>query len=156
MKKRIKYLMFSVLFSLMMIAPVSVKSEGNTSRLVDNADLLSSGEEEKVLTELNKVSGKYSLDVVVLTVSGLDGKTTVEVADDFYDNNGYSNDGVLLLISMEDRDWYISTKGYGITAFTDAGIQYIGGQIKSDLGDGDYADAFISYAGLCDLYGFCL
>lgn len=51
---------------------------------------------------------------------------------------------------MEDRDWYVSTCGYGITAFTDAGIEYIGEQIKSDLSDGKYASAFDSYAELCD------
>ena len=51
---------------------------------------------------------------------------------------------------MEDRDWYISTTGYGITTFTDAGIQYIGDKIKEHLSDGDYADAFNTFAELCD------
>ena len=51
---------------------------------------------------------------------------------------------------MEDRDWYISTAGYGITAFTDAGIQYIGNKIKEHLSDGDYAAAFNTFAELCD------
>ncbi len=36
---------------------------------------------------------------------------------------GADKDGVLLLISTEDNDVYISTCGYGITAFTDAGIK---------------------------------
>ena len=57
---------------------------------------------------------------------------------------------MLLLISMEDRDWYITTCGYGITAFTDAGIQYIGGQMKSDLSAGNYAAAFRTYIEKCD------
>ena len=59
-------------------------------------------------------------------------------------------DGALLLISMEDNDWYISTCGYGITVFTDAGIQYIGEQIKEDLSDGDFSEAFDKFVGLCD------
>lgn len=57
---------------------------------------------------------------------------------------------MLLLISMEDRDWYITTCGYGITAFTDAGIQYIGGQMKDDLSAGNYAAAFRTYIEKCD------
>lgn len=57
---------------------------------------------------------------------------------------------MLLLISMEDRDWYISTCGYGITAFTDAGIQYIGGQMKDDLSAGNYAAVFRTYIEKCD------
>lgn len=56
----------------------------------------------------------------------------------------------MLLISMEDHDWYITTMGYGITAFTDAGIQYIGDQITPDLANKSYAGAFNTYAELCD------
>ena len=59
---------------------------------------------------------------------------------------------MLLLISMEDRDWYISTHGYGITAFTDAGIQYIGEQMGPDLSAGNYAEAFLTYCRLCDQF----
>ena len=36
----------------------------------------------------------------------------------------------------------ISTCGYGITAFTDAGIQYLGEQMTPCMADGDYAGAF--------------
>ena len=59
-------------------------------------------------------------------------------------------DGLLLLISMENRKWYISTTGYGITAFTDAGIQYIGNKLQEPLSDEDYAAAFNTFAELCD------
>ena len=44
----------------------------------------------------------------------------------------------------------MSTTGYGITAITDAGIEYISEKFLSDLSDGDYADAFTTYAELCD------
>ena len=56
----------------------------------------------------------------------------------------------MLLISVEDNDWYISTCGYGITVFTDAGIEYIGKQIKGELSDGNFAGAFDKFAYLCD------
>ena len=57
---------------------------------------------------------------------------------------------MLLLVSLEDHDWYISTCGYGITVFTDAGIRYIGEQIRPQLADGDYLGAFENYIELCD------
>ena len=44
----------------------------------------------------------------------------------------------------------MSTSGYGITAFTDAGIGYIGEQIKPQLADGEYLEAFENYIELCD------
>ena len=95
---------------------------------------------------------RQKMDIVIVTAKTLNGATPASYADDTYDYNGYGNnrDGLLLLISMEDRDWYISTTGYGITAFTDAGIQYIGNKIKEHLSDGDYDAAFNSFAELCD------
>ena len=77
-------------------------------------------------------------------------------ADDFYDYNGYgygeNRDGILLLISMENRDYWISTYGYGMTAFTDAGLAYIQDQFLSDLSDGNYFESFTTFAELCDSF----
>ena len=53
---------------------------------------------------------------------------------------------------MEGRDWYITTTGYGITAFTDAGREYIADKFLEDLSDGNYAEAFMTYANLCDKF----
>ncbi len=103
-------------------------------RLMDTADLLSDSEEATLLRALDEVSERQKMDVVIVTAETLDGSDIVSFADDLYDycqfGYGTNRDGLLLLISMEDRDWYISTCGYGITAFTDAGIQYIGRQMK--------------------------
>lgn len=123
-------------------------------RLVDDADLLDSSEEEELESELDEISERQQFDVVVVTVNSLEGKTPQDYADDFYDYNGYgygsNHDGALLLVSMEDRDWYISTTGYGITAITDAGREYISDQFVSYLSDGEYLEAFETYANLCD------
>ncbi len=115
--------------------------------VLDNAAILSSDKELAI--ELEKIIDKYGVDIVVLTVDSLDGKTATEYADDFYDYNGYSEDGILFLLSMEDRDWAISTKGYGITAFTDYGQDYIFEQMKSDLGDDNFDDAMSTFASQC-------
>lgn len=100
--------------------------------------------------ELANISSNQQMDIVIVTVNDLDGETPRDYADDFYDFKCYAEDGVLLLISMENSDWYISTSGYGITAVTDAGREYMAEQFVHDLGDGDYYDAFVTYADLCD------
>jgi len=74
----------------------------------------------------------------------------MEYADDYYDYHDYAADGVLLLVSMEESDWWISTTGYGIQVFTDAGIEYMGNKIVPFLSEGDYAGAFETFAELCD------
>lgn len=133
---------------------VTAFAVSETPRLVDNADLLSDSEETELLAKLNEISEKQRFDVVIVTVDSLEGKTPQDYADDYYDYNGYgfgaNNDGVLLLISMEDRDWYISTTGYGITAVTDAGREYMADKFAPELSDGNYAQAFGVYADLCD------
>lgn len=129
-------------------------AERTFPRFTDQAGLLS-GEEAAELTEqLNRISEERNCDVVVVTAEGLEGKTATEYADDFYDQNGYGmgreRDGILLLISMEARDWAISTRGYGIQIFTDAGQEYMTEQFLPYLSDGKYADAFRTFADLCE------
>ena len=51
-----------------------------------------------------------------------------------------------------DRKWHISTCGYGITAFTDAGIQYLGQQMTPSMAEGDYAAAFRTFVQWSDTY----
>ena len=123
-------------------------------RVQDLADLLSDSEEAALLEKLDELCERQKMEIVVLTTDTLEGLAPRDYADDIYDycdfGYGEDRDGALLLISMEDNDWYISTCGYGITVFTDAGIQYIGEQIKEDLSDGDFSEAFDKFVGLCD------
>lgn len=129
---------------------------GELPRLVDEADLLTDEEEAELLGTLDEVSERQKVDVVVITANSLDGRTAQEASDDLYDYCGYGygdgRDGLLFFISMEEREWSISTRGYAITAFTDAGIDFITEQMLSDLSDGYYATAFSTYAGWCDDY----
>ena len=53
---------------------------------------------------------------------------------------------------MEDSDWHVSTTGYGITAVTDAGLKYMSNEFVPLLSDGDYAEAFDTFADLCDSF----
>lgn len=66
---------------------------------------------------------------------------------------GQIKDGVLLLVSVgEENICCISTCGYGITAFTDDGIEYILKEMKGDLHDEKYFAAFQTFVNLCDKF----
>ena len=151
MRNRVFAMLLALVLCLCMAIP-AIAAEEALPRVVDQADLLSKSEEAALLKQLDEISQRQKLDVVVVTADTLDGATPRDYADDFYDYNGYANDGILLLVSMEDRDWWISTKGYGITAFTDAGIEYISEKFLTDLSDGEYADAFDIFAEQCDAF----
>ncbi|MGN1480825.1 TPM domain-containing protein [Porcipelethomonas sp.] len=123
-------------------------------RVVDDADLISDDTEEELCERIEYINDEYRFDVVIVTTDSIDGAIPMEYADDFYDYNGYGagpyNDGILLLVSMEDRDWWISTAGYGIDAFTDYGIDVIGDTIVPDLSDGNYDSAFSTFLDLTE------
>ena len=148
MKKKLFGILFTILLCLNLSVPAF--AQGNIPLLVDDADLLTDSEESALLSKLKQISNDQRMDIVIVTTSDLYGETPSNYADDFYDFNCYAEDGVLLLISMENSDWYISTSGYGITAVTDAGRDYMAEQFVDDLGDGDYYDAFVTYADLCN------
>ena len=107
-------LIVSVLVSMMML-PVCAQEgeqvlpdERLLPRLVDGADLLDDSEEAGLQEKLDEISERQQFDVAVVTTDTLEGKTPQAYADDFYDYNGYGmgadKDGILLLISMEDRE----------------------------------------------------
>ena len=148
MKK--KCLSFLCLLLLCMSVVLPAHAAGSSPRLVDNADYLTDSEETVLLNKLDEISTRQGLDVVIVTIPDLFGEDITDFADDFYDENGYHPDGILLLISDYDREWAISTSGYGITAFTDAGQEYLTRQFLDALSEGEYAAAFDTYAELCD------
>lgn len=152
MKKHLLGALLALLLCVAMAIPAFATSE--LPRLVDGAGLLTESEQSELLSKLDEISDRQQVDIVVVTTDTLDGQTPMDYADDFYDYFGYGFgadcDGILLLVSMEDRDWYISSCGYGMTAVNDAGVEYISEQFLSDLSDGYYASAFSTYANLCD------
>lgn len=142
----------SILLALCLMAALSFQVLAATPRLTDNAGLLTSGEEATLEQKLNEISNRQGLDIVVVTVASTDGAEPMDFADNWFDYNDYRADGILLLVSMESSDWHISTTGYGITAVTDAGLKYMSGKFVPLLSDGNYAEAFDTFADLCDSF----
>ncbi len=158
MKKKLFLILLVVVLCLATAFPVcAAENEGFADeyyRVIDMAGLLTESDALSIIEKLDEISLRQNMDVVIATTDDLEGLSVREYADLLYEscNFGYgsSKDGLMLLISMEGHDWWISTSGYGITAFTDVGIQYIGEQITPSLSNGDYNSAFEKYAELCD------
>lgn len=159
MKKKITAMIFALVLCFFTAIPAfAADTDGfanEYSRLNDLADILSDSEEAALTKKLDEISMRQKMDVAILTVEELEiYDNAMEYADDAYEfcNYGYgqNKDGVLLVISMQNHDWAISTCGYGVTALTDVGIDYIGKQMQDNLSDGNYAAAFDTYAKLCD------
>lgn len=140
-----KFLLIIMSVSIMsVLLGFSVSNAAKKSRVIDDADVISASDEKKLNEKVKDIQND-KFDVVILTVKSLDGKSAQDYADDYYDDNDYGLDdeksGVLFLVSKGDRKYHISTKGAGIKAFTDYGIERIKDEIKPYLSDGEYFDA---------------
>lgn len=127
---------------------------GDYERLIDAADILSDNEEKELLNKLDEISERQNFEIVIAVIDTLEGSTAREYADDIYDNCNYGygsdKDGVLLLVSMEEQDWWISTHGFGTRVFTDVGIEYLSEQFVYELSNENYMDGFCTYIEQCD------
>lgn len=148
MKIKIRYFTFLVLAIFCFSSP-SFAIQENAPLVVDNADLLSNSEEYELSQKLSEISAKTGVMVVIDTEYYIGGKSPRDFADDLSDSRGYT-DSVVLLLSMAERDWYISTAGFGIIAITDAGRKYMADKFVPYLSDGDYYSAFDKFATLTD------
>ncbi len=132
----------------------TIPADRQKPRLVDDADILTEYEEDKLLEKLDETSERLKCDVAVVTVESLDGKTAQAFADDYYDYNGYGygpgDDGVLLAVAMYERKWAISTYGLAHKAINDAAMSYMTDNFAEYLTDDEYYDAFNRYCSDCD------
>lgn len=153
-------LMLLVLCSLAIPFPskaTQIPDERLGPRLADQEELLTTEEQEELLARLDEISERQQCDVVIVTVASIEGKTATEYADDYFDYQGHGygekSDGILLLVGMKERVWAISTHGsLGISAFTDAGLDYIKEDVQFQLKLDNYAKAFRTFASLCDQF----
>lgn len=135
-----------------------IPAERQLDLFVDNAELLTPDEGEALNAKLTEISDRNMVDVAIVTVNSLDGVGVKLYADDFYDFNGYgygeNDDGILLLLAMETREWAITTYGSAINTFT----PYRQDCIMNDSGVldsfavGDYGEGFGIFADECDAW----
>lgn len=107
--------------------------------------------------KLEQISANQKMDVAVVTVAHMDGRSVEDYTDDFYDAFGYgqgsSRDGVMLLVAMEEQAVHMTAVGEGIRAFTDDGRAYILDEcVMPWIRDGEYAKAFQAFADQCDAF----
>ena len=150
-KTRKKILIMAALtLILMLIMPGSTFAAGEGTRVIDEANLLSDSEKSSLSSRLDSISSKYGVDVVVYTDTSLYDMTPEALAD--YMCEQYSDDCIVFMVNMEAHDWWISTRGFAITAFTDAGRKYITDDITPYLTDKEYAKCFDEFANYADDY----
>ncbi|MBQ7415790.1 MAG: TPM domain-containing protein [Oscillospiraceae bacterium] len=133
---------------------VTAAAAGGSPKIVDNANLLTSYEETSLEEKAEALVEKYEMDVVILTVKSTNAEDITAYADDYFDYYGYGigsdYSGVLLVLSMAEREWAISTCGETIDALSDYAQDQIMDEVTPMLGSEDYYEAFSTYLDLLD------
>ena len=136
------------------IVPGGEETSSHSNRLVDDGELLTAAEETAIAKRLDEVSLKRELDLVIVTVKTLGGKSRAAFADDYFDYNGYGfgddHDGILLLYCPNEGVRYISTTGDAIDIFEGDHFDELTGEIIPYFDRGDISGAFLKFADTCD------
>lgn len=150
MKKIISLLL--CLFLLLSIAvPVFAEGEYGSKAplLIDEAEKLTEEEYDELLERMNTLSEGYKFDFCAVLVDGIASDDIMTYTDNYFLDHGYGQgtelDGCLLLVDFDSREYWLSTSGYGITAFTDYGINVIKDRFDDYLTDGDCYNAIMIY-----------
>ncbi len=137
MKKRIFILMS--LLALILALPFGAFADQGAVR--DEANLLTASEEAKLRDLAAELAKEYDLDIVIATVKSLDGQDIADYAPQYYDRT-YGPDGILFLLSIADRQWYVSTCGKAAVWLSGRDATASGEAVQSRFSDGDYYGGF--------------
>ena len=148
MKKLIHIILTAAILAVLLTA--SVSAENNyLPRVIDETGTLTRTEISNLNSDVASFRQSYGMDCVLLMIDSLGGETAQDYADDYYDYNGYGmgadNSGVLFLISIGDRECYISTCGDAINRINDYEIELILDDAVYYLADDDWYGGFRAF-----------
>ena len=136
----------SVLLCLCCLLSLPFCVSAAENRVRDDAGLLYESEIRSLNDQIHEIKDSYQFDIVIVTTTDLGGLSAKEYADSYYDYHSYGcgNDrtGVLLLVDMGSRQWYISTCGEAIYALDDYALDHLEKDLVYFLSSGEYYGAF--------------
>ena len=126
--------------------------ESSLDHVTDSYGILSEEQWQNLELKAREIEEKYDFGVYAVVVTSYQDYTNGSVQDAaeaiykrYSLGNGLGKDGLLLLLSMEDRDFNLLTHGnFGNYAFDDYGRQYMTELFLDNLADNDW------YGGLTD------
>lgn len=112
----------------------------------DGAGLLTDSDRKAVFQEMQKVEAQYGIRMAIVTTKSIGNRTPKSVADRIADENSKENGSIALLLVMNTRDYYISTKGNLRSAITDGrGISSLENAMLPSLKKGNYSEGFLLF-----------
>ena len=117
--------------------------------IIDDAGYLMQSELDELSMKLDKVREKYNFEVAIYTESDMTSGSAEASADDIYDYQGYgageNDDGIMLYICSDTREYHFTTHGKGLEYFNSNGLIYLESKVVPYLAENDYYEAFEAY-----------
>lgn len=153
MNKKIVSLFTVILLVFVSAIPAFATSSNGMPLIGDSSYLLDDSELQILSDEIEKVSEEANMDITIITLDSLYGDTTEEAAKYWHDEMGYSQDSLMLLVSMEYNDVIVKSFGEnGGDVFSESAVQDILDEVTPYLSMGDYYGAFDHYIDLASEY----
>lgn len=137
---------------MLLLVPVfaaAVQFPGYRGWVNDYANVISSADESKMTTIAREVKQKTGAEIAVVTVPDMQGLSVEEYATQLYQAWGIGrasqDDGVLLLVSVEERKVRIET-GYGVEGILPDGKtgEILDAYVVPHLRTGDYSSGLLA------------
>ena len=155
MKKILSFL--AVLALLTALCVPALAAEPELGCVTDAASLLSDQQWATLEGKAEALSAQYECGIYIIT---LDDFTDYVNTNDVYEAAkaiyreyslgwGAEKSGVLLLLSMAERDYSLIAYGYGNTAFTDYGKDQLADRFLDDFAEDDWYTGFEDYLDKC-------
>ncbi|MDR4886359.1 TPM domain-containing protein [Fredinandcohnia sp. QZ13] len=146
-KKKVIILQF---FLLIMLA-FATATFANSEYVFDQANLFSETEIVELQEQASNLTEQFQMDIRIVTTNDSEGKTARQYASDFYDSHGFgygeTEDGILYLIDMDNREVYIFTRDRIVDYFPDYTVEEILDHVYPYLTEdafGESAKTFLS------------
>lgn len=134
---------FAILFTIcILIFPTNIIA--NEKRVFDSVELLTDDEMQKLEKQIVEIQDMYNIDIVLITTYYSGEKPVEQFAVDLY-NEYFFEDGMLLLIDMNERYIYQTYTGRMITHFTEERKIAIEDVIFEYVGNENYSGLFNAY-----------
>lgn len=133
----------------------AMNTSAESDYVYDHADLLTTEEEAELQKYAENFKKNWNMNFLVVTTDDTEGKSSMEYADDFYDERfpeDTEEDGVCYLIDMDNREIYLSTCGIMERYLTDTRIDRILDEAFGYVADGDYYGTFVAFFDETDYY----
>lgn len=145
-----KKIFASLILSLLLLSlPLQTYAAFENPSIVDDAGYLMQSELSELSEVLDEVRETYDFEVAIYTESDMSGYDAESSADDIYDYMGYgageNDDGIMLYICRNTREYHFTTHGKGLEYFNSNGLKYLENNVVPYLSENDYYEAFDAF-----------